>query len=317
MKQNERAKPVTKSKVVAGKKHQKQVDQIDRFLDVIWMEQGLSQNTLHAYRNDLKQLLTWAQSNKLSLQKVKRADLQSYLGERVEQKSSPHSTARQLSSFKRFYRYLVREGAIKIDPTEQISRPKLSRGVPISLSEKDVESLLNAPDLSTTIGLRDKAMLELLYATGLRVSELTTLKLAQLNLNQGIVRIIGKGDKERLVPMGEESQKYLSSYLKQGRADILGERMTDCIFPTSRSHCMTRQTFWHLIKRYAVIAGITSDLSPHTLRHAFATHMLNHGADLRVVQMLLGHSDLSTTQIYTHVAKERLSNLHSKHHPRG
>ena len=294
-----------------------EIDRLDRFLDNLWMEHGLSKNTLSAYRNDLGQLQKWLAQHSLSSDEISRADLQQYLAYRVDQKASPHSTARQISSFRRFFRYLVREGLIKTDPTEQISRPKLTRGVPISLSEIDVEALLKAPNTTSSIGLRDKAMLELLYATGLRVTELVSINKSQLNLNQGIVRIIGKGDKERLVPIGEEAQKWLRLYLKNSRPDMMGDRVTDCLFPTRRSDSMTRQSFWHLIKRYAKKAGVESDLSPHTLRHAFASHMLNHGADLRVVQMLLGHSDLSTTQIYTHVAKERLSNLHAKHHPRG
>ncbi len=292
------------------------VNQIDRFLDNIWMEQGLSKNTLNAYRNDLKQLSKWCKKQSLDIIKVSRADLQDYLAERVENKASPHSTARQISCYRRFYRFYVREGLLKTDPTEQITRPKLTRGIPISLSEKDVESLLSAPKITDALGVRDKAMLELLYATGLRVTELIELNLSQVNLNQGVVRVVGKGDKERLVPMGEVAQKWLSQHIASARLEILDGRITDYIFPTRRSDCMTRQSFWHIIKRYAKQAEIDTKLSPHTLRHAFASHMLNHGADLRVVQMLLGHSDLSTTQIYTHVAKERLSKLHATHHPR-
>lgn len=304
------------SLVVDGVPHT-EVSRIERFLDNLWMEHGLAANTLSAYRNDLSQLAKWTAGRSMHLTSIQRADIQEYLAERVEQKTSPHSTARQISSFRRFFRYLLREGIITKDPSEQITRPKLTRGVPVSMSEKDVEALLKAPDASNSLGSRDKAMLELLYATGLRVTELVSLKLNQLNLNQGIIRIIGKGDKERLVPLGEVSQNSMSEYLSSARNELLGERETDYVFPTRRSEFMTRQAFWHLIKRYAKIANINSDLSPHTLRHAFASHMLNHGADLRVVQMLLGHSDLSTTQIYTHVAKERLSNLHAKHHPRG
>ena len=292
------------------------INQVDLFLDNIWMEHGLSKNTLNAYRNDLKQLSKWCQIKSLNLLNVSRADLQDYLAERVEKKSSPHSTARQISCFRRFYRFYVREGQLQTDPTEQITRPKLTRGIPISLSEKDVESLLAAPKVTDLLGVRDKAMLELLYATGLRVTELIELTLTQINLNQGVVRVIGKGNKERLVPMGEVAQKWLIQYIGSARLEILDGRVTDYIFPTRRSDSMTRQSFWHIIKRYSKLAGIGTKLSPHTLRHAFASHMLNHGADLRVVQMLLGHSDLSTTQIYTHVAKERLSKLHATHHPR-
>lgn len=300
-----------------NKPDKKTIDLIDRFLDAVWMEYGLSKNTLKAYRADVNMLAIWAKAQSKSLVRLERADIQEYLAHRLEKKSSPHSTARQISSFRRFYRYLIRENLIENDPTEQIARPKLSRGLPISLSEQDVESLLKAPDVSQPLGMRDKAMLELLYATGLRVTELISLTLNQVNLNQGIVRIIGKGNKERLVPMGTIAQDYLRNYLNTARNDIKGMRQTDCIFPTKRSDSMSRQSFWHLIKRYAKKAGVNSELSPHTLRHAFASHMLNHGADLRVVQMLLGHSDLSTTQIYTHVANERLNKLHAKHHPRG
>jgi len=289
---------------------------INRFLDSLWMEHGLSKNTLSAYRNDLSQLTKWCISRSLNVVDVSRADLQEYLADRVEKKHSPHSTARQISCYRRFYRFFVREGLLQTDPTEQITRPKLTRGIPVSLSEKDVESLLAAPNVQDALGMRDKTMLELLYATGLRVTELTELTLNQINLTQGVVRIIGKGDKERLVPMGEIAQKCLEHYIKTGRHEILEERVTDYLFPTRRSDSMTRQSFWHIIKRYAKQAGIGTKLSPHTLRHAFASHMLNHGADLRVVQMLLGHSDLSTTQIYTHVAKERLTQLHTEHHPR-
>ena len=292
------------------------INQVDRFIDNIWMEQGLSKNTLNAYRNDLKQLSLWCNTKTLNLLHVSRADLQEYLAERVENKTSPHSTARQISCYRRFYRFYVREGDLKTDPTEQITRPKLTRGIPVSLSEKDVESLLAAPKITDPLGVRDRSMLELLYATGLRVTELIELSLSQINLNQGVVRVIGKGDKERLVPMGEEAQKWLIQYIEAARLEILNGRITDYLFPTRRSDCMTRQSFWHIIKRYAKHAEISTALSPHTLRHAFASHMLNHGADLRVVQMLLGHSDLSTTQIYTHVAKERLSQIHATHHPR-
>ena len=292
------------------------INHIDRFLDNIWMEQGLSKNTLNAYRNDLKQLNKWCLTKSLDILNVSRADIQDYLAERVENKASPHSTARQISCYRRFYRFYVREGQLQTDPTEQITRPKLTRGIPVSLSEKDVESLLAAPKITDPLGVRDKAMLELLYATGLRVTELIELSLSQINLNQGVVRVVGKGDKERLVPMGEIAQKWLTQHIDSSRLEILDGRVTDYIFPTRRSDCMTRQSFWHIIKRYAKQAEIGTKLSPHTLRHAFASHMLNHGADLRVVQMLLGHSDLSTTQIYTHVAKERLSKLHATHHPR-
>jgi len=290
---------------------------VDRFIDMLWMESGLSRNTLNAYRNDLRHLARWTANHGKQVKQLTRADIQDYLAQRVDQNDSARSTARQLSSFRRFFRYMLREGEISIDPSDLIDRPKISRGVPRSLSEQDVDALLNAPEMTESLGVRDKCMLEVLYATGLRVTELVSLRISQVNLNQGIVRIMGKGGKERLVPMTDVAQDCMRDYLVSARKEILSGRDTDFLFPTKRSLSMTRQAFWHLIKRYAKKAGIEGTLSPHTLRHAFATHMLNHGADLRVVQMLLGHSDLSTTQIYTHVAKERLSNLHKKHHPRG
>jgi integrase/recombinase XerD len=225
--------------------------------------------------------------------------------------------ARQLSSYRRFFRYLVREGVMHEDPTAQIAMPKIGRSLPRSLSEAEVEALLAAPAVADPLGYRDRAMLEVLYATGLRVSELVSLKLSQVNLNQGVIRVLGKGNRERLIPLGEEAVRWLTAFINGPRNDILLDRSTDCMFPTRRGDRMTRQAFWHIIKRYARKACVNRDLSPHTLRHAFATHLLNHGADLRVVQMLLGHSDLSTTQIYTHVARERMKELHSQHHPRG
>jgi integrase/recombinase XerD len=229
----------------------------------------------------------------------------------------PRSTARQLSSIRRFYRYMLREGRISEDPSTRIDMPKLGRPLPKSLTEAEVITLLKTPDIENPLGVRDRAMLEVLYATGLRVSELVSLRLDQVNLRQGVVRVLGKGNRERLVPIGEEAQTWVEKYLREARRDIIGEQQTDYLFPTRRSDHMTRQAFWHIIKRYAQKAGIHGNLSPHTLRHAFATHLLNHGADLRVVQMLLGHSDVSTTQIYTHVARERLKDLHAQHHPRG
>src|SRR5436305_11949405 len=236
---------------------------------------------------------------------------------RVEAGARPRSTARQLSSFRRFYRYSLREGVIKEDPTAQIAMPKIGRSLPKSLTEEEVESLLGAPVVSDPLGNRDRTMLEVLYATGLRVSELVNLRHTQVNTTQGVIRILGKGNRERLMPLGEEAMRWLKDFAQGSRSEILLERQTDYLFPTRRGDRMTRQAFWHIIKRYARKAGIAKELSPHTLRHAFATHLLNHGADLRVVQMLLGHSDLSTTQIYTHVARERLKELHATHHPRG
>jgi integrase/recombinase XerD len=290
---------------------------IDRFLDAVWMERGLSPNTLSAYRADLTALDRWLQSRNAEILTAKRADLLEFIAWRVAAGARPRSTARQLSSFRRFYRYFLRDGAVKEDPTSQIAMPKIGRSLPKSLTEEEVEALLAAPEVSDPLGHRDRTMLEVLYATGLRVSELVNLRAGQVNLNQGVLRIVGKGDRERLIPLGEESMRWLSEFSNGPRLEILLERQTDCLFPTRRGDCMTRQAFWHIIKRYAQKASVQKGLSPHTLRHAFATHLINHGADLRVVQMLLGHSDLSTTQIYTHVARERMKELHSQHHPRG
>ncbi|MDH5778933.1 MAG: site-specific tyrosine recombinase XerD, partial [Gammaproteobacteria bacterium] len=241
----------------------------------------------------------------------------SYISFRLKKKYSPRSSARFLSSARQFYVYLIRNRMIETDPVALIEAPKLGKSLPKTLSEKDVDAILAAADTNTALGLRDRAMLEILYASGLRVSELVSLTPGQINLRQGVIRIMGKGSKERMVPLGEEAISWLENYLNNGRADILKGTMSDALFPSNRRSFMTRQTFWHIIKRYARQAGIDKPLSPHTLRHAFATHLLNHGADLRVVQLLLGHSDLSTTQIYTHVAKARLKDLHSQHHPRG
>ncbi|MFN2169373.1 MAG: site-specific tyrosine recombinase XerD [Anaerolineae bacterium] len=281
------------------------------------MERGLSRNTLTAYRTDLMALARWLASLDKTLPDAARGDLLGFIADRVEGGARPRSTARQLSSFRRMYRWLIREGAIGEDPTARISMPKVGRPLPVALSEDEVESLLEAPDTEDNLGFRDRAMLEVLYATGLRVTELVNLRLAQLNLNQGVVRIVGKGDRERLIPLGEESMEWLQNFIAGPREEILLERQSDYVFPTRRGDRMTRQAFWHIIKRYAKKAGIHKKLSPHTVRHAFATHLLNNGADLRVVQLLLGHSDVSTTQIYTHVARERMKELHSRHHPRG
>ena len=290
---------------------------IDRFLDAVWMERGLSPNTLAAYRADLTALDRWLEQNNSELATAGRSELLAFMAYRVQAGARPRSTARQLSSFRRFYRHLVREGSLPEDPTAQIAMPKVGRSLPRSLTEEEVEALLAAPTVSDPLGHRDRTMLEVLYATGLRVSELVNLKLSQVNLNQGVLRIVGKGDRERLIPLGEEAVQWVQQFLQGPRVEILLERQTDYLFPTRRGDRMTRQAFWHIIKRYAKKAGIDKELSPHTLRHAFATHLLNHGADLRVVQMLLGHSDLSTTQIYTHVARERMKELHAQHHPRG
>ncbi|MDR2215914.1 MAG: site-specific tyrosine recombinase XerD [Nevskiaceae bacterium] len=290
---------------------------VGRFLDGAWMERGLSSNTLAAYRADLLALSRWLALRHVPVAKATRADLLDFIAWRVQSGARPRSTARQLSSFRRFFRHLVREGALREDPTAQIAMPKVGRSLPKSLTEAEVELLLNAPLITEPLGCRDRTMLEVLYATGLRVSELVALKHSQLNMNQGVLRVVGKGDRERLIPLGEEAQRWLKDFIGGARNEILLDRHTDYLFPTRRGDHMTRQAFWHIIKRYARKAGIAKELSPHTLRHAFATHLLNHGADLRVVQMLLGHSDLSTTQIYTHVARERMKDLHARHHPRG
>lgn len=290
---------------------------IERFLDTLWLERGLSENTLSAYRSDLQGLSLWLHRQDLDLLGAARHDLLQYLQQRVEQGASPRSSARLLSSLRRFYRYLVREQMLKEDPSARIDAPKLGRALPKSLTEEEVERLLAAPETSESLGLRDRTMLEVLYASGLRVSELVSLLLPQVNLQQGLVKVVGKGNKERLVPLGEEALSWVERYLREGRGILLGAMQTDVLFPSRRGTAMSRQAFWQLIKRYALKAQIDKPLSPHTLRHAFATHLLNHGADLRVVQLLLGHSSLSTTQIYTHVARERLKNIHAVHHPRG
>ncbi|MCP4926957.1 MAG: site-specific tyrosine recombinase XerD [Gammaproteobacteria bacterium] len=289
---------------------------IDKFLDTIWMERGLSVNTLGAYRADLMVLKRWLAKKDISLIFATRADLLAFIAWRTEEGAKPRSTARQLSSFRRFYRFLLRESVIGEDPTLKIDMPKIGRSLPRSLSEDEVKALLDAPDTHDPLGHRDRTMLEVLYATGLRVTELINLKQGEINLNQGVLRVSGKGDRDRLIPIGDEAQEWLREFLGGSRIEILLERHTDYLFPTRRGDRMTRQAFWHIIKRYTKKAGIKGKLSPHTLRHAFATHLLNNGADLRVVQMLLGHSDLSTTQIYTHVARARMKDLHSQHHPR-
>ena len=288
---------------------------IDRFLDAIWMERGLSENTLAAYRNDLYAFASWQTGRGNTLLDTDAGDLNNYLASQGQR--SARSTARRLSSLRRFYQYACREGHIKVDPTINIDSPRLGRPLPKSMTETEVEKLLYAADTQTRNGMRDRTMLEVLYATGMRVSELVNLRLDQVNLRQGVIRVIGKGNKERLVPLGEEAVDWLTRYIREIRPDFFKACPDSSLFPSNRGTAMTRQTFWYAIKRYAIQAGINKSLSPHVLRHAFATHLLNHGADLRVVQMLLGHSDISTTQIYTHIAKERLKDLHSKHHPRG
>lgn len=270
---------------------------IDRFLDALWLEKGLSDNTRDSYRSDLALFNGWLQERNADLPSAGREVILDHLAWRVENAYKPRSTARFLSGARGFYRYLLREKLISVDPTLQIDMPQLGKPLPKSLSEADVEALLAAPDLSEPIGERDRAMLEVLYACGLRVTELISLTLEQVNLRQGVLRVMGKGSKERLVPMGEEAIVWVERYLRGARDELLGGKPSDVLFPSTRGDQMTRQTFWHRIKHQATVAGIGKSLSPHTLRHAFATHLLNHGADLRVVQMLLGHSDLSTTQI--------------------
>ena len=288
-------------------------DFLETFLDSLYLEQGVSENTLSAYRSDLDKFCQFLKGE--NLMTVTGLDVESYLAHRVDLGLKPRSTARSISALKRFYQYFVREKVIADSPMVNIAQPKAGQSLPKTLSEAEVEALLNAPNIEDPMGLRDKAMLELLYATGLRVTELVGLRMEQINLRQSVVFVKGKGNKERLVPLGEEAMYWLEQFLKGGRAQMI-KHATDFVFPSKRGVGMTRQTFWHRIKHYAILASVESPLSPHTMRHAFATHLLNHGADLRVVQMMLGHSDLSTTQIYTHVANERLKSVHAQHHPR-
>lgn len=293
------------------------LDLINRFLEMLWLEYNLSDNTIASYRFDLMALRAFLVERDLDLLQAQKLDLQDFLYHQVEKKYKSTTIARQLSAIKRFYHSLYQDTYRKDDPSATLSAPKKAQKLPKDLTERQIEALLDAPDVHDVIELRDKAMLEVLYATGLRVSELVQLTFNDLNLNQGVIRIMGKGNKERLVPLGEEALDWLDRYFKLGRSSLLKYKRSDIIFPSRLGQKMTRQTFWHRVKYYAVKANIDSEhLSPHVLRHAFATHLLNHGADLRVVQMLLGHSSLSTTQIYTHVATERLKNLHEKHHPR-
>ena len=289
---------------------------IEQFLDALWMERGLAEQTLQAYRSDLEKFSLWLDARGDSLLTLPGEVLHDYLAWRLDQGFKASSTARLLSALRRFFQYLIREQLREDDPTALLMGPKLPKRLPKDLSETQVEALLTEPDVGNPLELRDKAMLELLYATGLRVSELVGLTMENISLRQGVVRVFGKGNKERLVPMGEEAMYWIATYLREARGLLLGLQPSDVLFPSNRAQQMTRQTFWHRIKLYASRAHIAVDLSPHTLRHAFATHLLNHGADLRVVQMLLGHADLSTTQIYTHVASERLKALHTEHHPR-
>jgi integrase/recombinase XerD len=290
---------------------------IELFLDAVWAERGLSRNTLHGYRYDLIQLAVHQQERDKDLIAASREDLLHFLASRVQQGRSPRSLSRYLSGIRQFYRWLLREGRIRQDPSALIESPRLGRGLPKALSEQQVIDLLEAPDVENPLGLRDRTMLELMYASGLRVSELVGLEFADVNVNQGIVRVLGKGNKERLVPLGEDALAWLERYLVSARPQLMKGAECQHVFVTARKAGMTRQAFWHAIKRCARLASIDQTVSPHMLRHSFATHLLNHGADLRVVQLLLGHSDLSTTQIYTHIARESLKAMHSKHHPRG
>lgn len=290
---------------------------IERFLDGLWAERGLSDNSLQSYRHDLLNLHQRLATRGKSLIQATREDILAMLAAEIRLGKSPRSISRYLSAYRQFFRWLVREGKIDSDPVALIESPKTGRGLPKALTEEQVESLLKAPDTGTMLGLRDRAMLELMYATGLRVSELVGLELSNINLNQGVVRVVGKGQKERLVPIGDEAHESLKDYLSEGRPQLLQGVQTDAVFVTTRKAGMTRQAFWYMVRRYAGLCGISRKLSPHMLRHSFATHLLNHGADLRVVQLLLGHSDLSTTQIYTHIAREGLKRMHEAHHPRG
>jgi integrase/recombinase XerD len=294
---------------------------IDRFADALWLEDGLAANTLAAYRRDLELLATWLfLTHRLALDAVQEHHLQAYFAERHAQ-SKATSANRRLTVFKRYFRWALRERLVPQDPTLRMLAAKQALRVPKTLGEAQVDALLSAPDAATDLGARDRAMLELMYASGLRVSELVQLKTLHVSLNEGVLRIMGKGSKERLVPFGEEARDWLQGYISRARPAMLGQRQTEDLFVTTSGSkpgtAMTRVMFWSLVKRYAIQAGITAPLSPHTLRHAFATHLLNHGADLRAVQMLLGHADISTTTIYTHVARERLKTLHAQHHPRG
>lgn len=291
--------------------------EIDEFVDALWLEHGLAKNTLEAYRRDLNLLALWLRERRGTLDGAREPDLQAYMGARLSQKGKATSANRRLTVFKRYYRWALREKRIDADPTLRLVPARQSLRVPKTLTEKQVEDLLGAPDLGTPLGMRDRAMLELMYASGLRVSELVGLKLFDLGMNEGVLRVMGKGSKERLVPFGAEARRWIERYLHEAREAILGGQHTADLFVTARGAGMTRVMFWVIVKKCAVVAGIRSPLSPHTLRHAFATHLLNHGADLRAVQMLLGHADISTTTIYTHVARERLKQLHAQHHPRG
>ncbi len=292
--------------------------EIDRFIDQLWAEKGLAELTLRAYRQDLQQFSRWLGQRGGHLAAARQSQIQEYLGERFDSGASARSSARLLSTLKQYYQHLVRRGDRQENPTALISAPKIHRSLPQAPGEGDIEKLLAAPGLQTPFGLRDRAMLETMYGSGLRVSELVGLQLGQINTNLGLVRLVGKGSKERVVPVGEEAQYWIGRYLASARAELVRPQvLTDALFLSSRGRAITRQAFWQNIKKHLLAAGVKTAYSPHSLRHAFATHLLNHGADLRTVQMLLGHSSLSTTQIYTHVAQARLQAIHAEHHPRG
>lgn len=291
---------------------------LDAFIDNIWIEKGLSQNTLDSYRSDLEQFSIWLEKNNLTFSKTSKKEILSYLSFLFQKGLGSKTVARKLSSLKSFFRYLVFKSIITIDPSSEVETPKLLKSIPKSISEKEVEALLAAPDAKIDIGLRDKTMIETLYSCGLRISELINLELLNLNLRQGVIRVIGKGQKERLVPMGDQLINLLDLYISSSRNNLLNNKHSDFLFLSNRGQRMTRQSFWYRIKHYCLDLGFEPEkISPHVLRHAFATHLLNNGADLRVVQLLLGHSDLNTTQIYTEVARQRLKRLHTEHHPRG
>ncbi len=290
---------------------------IDDFIDHLWLEDGLSKNTLNSYRFDLIIFDSWlGEQKKIAMMDVSELEIQEFLAFKFPSSKS-RSISRLLATLRRFFRYQLREKKIHKDPTLKIQTPKIPKSLPKSLSEEEVESLLDAPNLDSSSGLRDRSMLELLYACGLRVTELVDIQLTEVILSDGVIRVTGKGSKTRLVPMGEEAVDWIKKYIAEARDDILRKKTSKFLFVTNRGGAMTRQAFWYVIKKYAVIANINKPMSPHILRHAFATHLINHGADLRVVQMLLGHTDISTTQIYTHVARERLKKIHQEHHPRG
>jgi len=292
--------------------------EIDRFIDSLWSQKGLAELTLRAYQQDLRQFSHWLVKQDGRLIEADQADIQRYLAERFDAGASARSNARLLSTLKQYYRHLIRIGARRDNPTALISAPRIQRSLPQSLAESDIDKLLAAPDLESAYGMRDRCMLELMYSSGLRVSELVGLQLNQVNTKLGLVRLVGKGNKERVVPVGEEALYWLSVYVKQARPSLQRAKSnSDALFLSSRGSGITRQAFWQNIKKHLLQAGVKTLFSPHSLRHAFATHLLNHGADLRTVQMLLGHSSLSTTQIYTHIAQERLASLHAEHHPRG